>query len=295
MPQLHHTPDDHDSGLLQDVQTLLTQERRRDTLKWLASMGVLGAMPLAGCGGGGSDAGTSTFGSGTTSSSTSTSSTAASGSCAVIPEETAGPYPGDGSNTASGSVANALALTGIVRSDIRSSVGSATGTATGVPVTVVFTLENVNNACAPLDGYAIYLWHCDAAGRYSMYSSGVTSENYLRGVQATDGNGQATFVTIYPGCYSGRMPHMHFEVYRSLTTATSFSNKLKTSQLAFPVDVSETVYNNTSAYSDSVSNLSNISFATDNIFSDGYSLELVSISGDLSSGYVATISVGVSV
>jgi protocatechuate 3,4-dioxygenase beta subunit len=297
MKNRHTAHSDHDGGLVHDVQTLLTQERRRDTLKWLASIGVMGAVPLVGCGGGGDNAGTSSFGTastGSTSSSTS-SSTSGTGTCSVIPEETAGPYPGDGSNTSSGSVANALALSGIVRSDIRSSVGSATGTATGVPLTVVFTLENVNNACAPLDGYAIYLWHCDAQGRYSMYSSGVTNENYLRGVQATDGNGQATFVTIYPGCYSGRMPHMHFEVYRSLTTATSFSNKLKTSQLAFPVDESETVYSNTSAYSASVSNLSNISFATDNIFSDGYSLELVSITGDLSSGYVATISVGVSV
>lgn len=293
-----HALDDHDAGLVHDVQTLLTHQRRRDTLKWLASIGVLGAVPLAGCGGGGSQASSTTSNSSSASASTTTASastSSASGTCAVVPEETAGPYPGDGSNTASGSVANALALSGIVRSDIRSSVGNATGTATGAPLTVVFTLENVNSSCAPLDGYAIYLWHCDAAGRYSMYSSGVTNENYLRGVQATDGNGQATFVTIFPGCYSGRMPHMHFEIYRSLTTATSFSNKLKTSQLAFPRDVCEDIYNTTSGYSNSVNNLSSISFATDNIFSDGYSLELVSMSGGANSGYVATISVGVSV
>lgn len=300
------SPSDHDGGLTQDMPVLLAQAHRRDVLKWLSAVGVFGtAVPLAACGGGGNAAaGTSAFStsttasttSATTSSATSTSSSSnRTGTCAVVPEETAGPYPGDGSNTASGSVANALALSGIVRSDITRSIGSASGVAAGVPLTVIIELQNVNASCATLAGYAIYLWHCDAVGRYSMYSSGVTGENYLRGVQETDASGKVAFTTIFPGCYSGRMPHMHFEVYRSLTTATSFSNKLKTSQLAFPVDVCQAVYNADSTYSNSVKNLASISFATDNIFSDGYSLELVSITGDVSSGYVATISVGVSV
>ena len=142
---------------------------------------------------------------------------------------------------------------------------------------------------------AIYLWHCDAYGRYSMYSSGVTSENYLRGVQATDSGGLATFQTIYPGCYSGRMPHMHFEVYRSTTTATSYTNKLRTSQLAFPNSVSTTVYNGDSRYSASISNFNSISFATDNIFSDGTSTEMTTVSGSLTDGYTATIVIGIAV
>jgi protocatechuate 3,4-dioxygenase beta subunit len=41
----------------------------------------------------------------------------------------------------------------------------------------------------------------------------VTTESYLRGVQVTDSNGQVTFTTIYPACYSGRWPHIHFEVF----------------------------------------------------------------------------------
>jgi len=212
-----------------------------------------------------------------------------------VAEETAGPYPGDGSNSANGSIANALALSGIVRSDIRTSVGSASGTASGIPLKVIFRVVNVNGACADLSGYAIYLWHCDAQGRYSIYSNGVTSENYLRGVQATDSSGQASFQTIYPGCYSGRMPHMHFEVYRSATTATSFSNKLKTSQLAFPNAISSAVYNGDSRYSASIANLASISFATDNVFSDGTSTEMTSVTGNLTDGYTATITVGISV
>ncbi len=128
-----------------------------------------------------------------------------------------------------------------------------------------------------------------------MYSAGATAENYLRGVQPTGSSGQATFQTIFPGCYAGRMPHMHFEVYRSTTTATSYSNKLKTSQLAFPNEVSSAIYNSDSRYSASIANFAKISFATDNIFSDGYSLEMTSVSGDATNGYTATITVGISV
>jgi protocatechuate 3,4-dioxygenase beta subunit len=291
---LDHPHDDH-GGLQQDLHALQQQVQRRQALRWLSALGAAGALPLVGCGGGGdaTTTGSTLYGSSTASSVIAVS---ASGlSCTTMPEETAGPYPGDGSNTANGSVANALGLSGIVRSDIRSSVAGASGTASGVPIQVVFTLVNVNNSCASLSGYAVYLWHCDAAGRYSMYSSGVTAENYLRGVQSTDANGQATFTSIFPGCYSGRMPHMHFEVYRSATTATSFSNKLKTSQLAFPVATCQEVYNNASGYSASIANLASISFATDNVFSDGVTLELVSITGSAAAGYTAHIQVAISV
>ncbi len=185
-----------------------------------------------------------------------------------------------------------LALSGVVRSDIRASIAGATGVATGVPLQVIIELVNTNASCADLSGYAIYLWHCDALGRYSMYSSGVTAENYLRGVQATASDGTATFTTIFPGCYSGRMPHLHFEVYRSTNTASSWSNKLKTSQIAFPNDVSTTVYAS-SGYTGSASNLAQISFSSDNIFSDGYSTQLATVTGSVSAGYVATLRVGI--
>jgi hypothetical protein len=90
------------------------------------------------------------------------------------------------------------------------------------------------------------------------------------------------------------MPHMHFEIYRSASVATQYSNKLKTSQLTFPVDVCQTIYNGATGYSASISNLSQMSFATDNVFSDGVSLQVASISGDVVSGYTATLTVGIS-
>ena len=271
---------------------------RRQALGWqaglagLGGLGSLSAWPLAGCGGGG-DA--STASGSNNPGSTVTASDGQGGSCSTLPTETQGPYPADGSNSISGSVVNALSLSGIVRSDIRTSVGSASGTAAGVPLTVRVRLVNVNANCAVLSGWAIYLWHCTRDGKYSLYSSGVMGENYLRGVQATDSTGTATFMTIFPGCYSGRMPHIHFEAYRSLSTATSAANKLLTSQMAFPVSTCQDVYNNASGYSASIANLAQMSFATDNVFSDGYTTQLVTLTGDVSNGYVATITVGMSV
>jgi len=282
-PSKHHHA--HDEGLAHDLSTLM---QRRRALLWLAATAA--STPLLGCGGDSDDSTATTTGS----SSGSTGSTGSTGTttCSTIPEETAGPYPGDGSNSSGGSVANALMLSGIMRSDIRSSIAGATGVATGVALTVTLTLVNTSAGCADLSGYAIYLWHCDAAGRYSMYSSGVTAENYLRGVQATDSNGQATFTTIFPGCYAGRMPHMHFEVYRNLAMATGSVNKIKTSQIAFPVATCQEAYA-TSGYSASVANLAQISFATDNVFSDGVTLQMASMGGSAASGYTAALTVGI--
>jgi len=283
---------DHDQGLAHDLEALTAaMQRRRRTLRWLVGAGALpaaGALSLLGCGGSSDD--TTSTSDGGTDSGTPDTGTA---SCSIIPEETAGPFPGDGSNNSSSGLANALALTGIVRSDIRSSIAGATGTAEGVVLTVKLNLVNTASSCADLSGYAIYIWHCDRDGLYSMYNAGVTDENYLRGVQETDSSGVATFTTIYPGCYLGRMPHIHFEVYRSTNTATSFSNKLKTSQLAFPNDVSTTVYN-TAGYESSLSNFGRISFATDNVFSDGVTLQTTTVTGSVSEGFVATLTVGIS-
>ena len=293
-PSSENDPEnDHDRGLAGDLHRILIDASRResavrrDALRWLC--GAL-MVPLTGCGGGGDDSDSSTSTAGSTSSTT--SGTSASGTCSVINEETAGPYPGDGSNSTSSGIANALALSGILRSDIRSSVAGAAGVATGMPLTVKIVLVNTNGSCAALDAYAIYLWHADSQGRYSMYSSGVTAENYLRGVQPTDSTGTASFVTIFPGCYDGRMPHMHFEVYRSSTSATSFSSKLRTSQIAFPNETSSAVYA-TSGYPTSASNFARISFASDNVFSDGVTLQMATVTGNVTDGFVATLKVGI--
>ncbi len=208
------------------------------------------------------------------------------GTCSEIPQETAGPYPGDGTNGP-----NALTETGIVRSDIRASFGTSTTVAAGVPLTVTLTILD-KATCAPLAGHAVYIWHCDQNGEYSMYGADVTNENYLRGVQETDAAGQVTFTSIFPACYSGRWPHIHFEIFASLTDATSGNSKVGVSQLAMPKAVCDAVYA-TSGYSQSVANLSQVSLATDTVFSDGATLEIPTTTGDVTAGFTAMLAAAI--
>ena len=275
----------HDAQLQGDLRTLVARTTpRRRFLQLLAAAGaapLLAACRVEDTGTGSADDSGAESGDGAL-------PAQQTDECTVIPEETAGPYPGDGSNGA-----NALLLGGIVRSDITSSIAGASGVAEGVPLTVEISLVNVADGCAPASGYAVYLWHCDREGRYSLYSAGVTGENYLRGVQEADENGVVTFQTIVPGCYAGRMPHMHFEVYAGLGAASSSKNKLSTSQLAFPAEVCRAVYAE-AGYETSGRNLSAISFATDNVFSDGHDQQLATLTGSVADGYVARLTVGIS-
>ena len=280
----HHT-------LFDDVAKMLASGAdRRQSMRWL----LAGAASLGGvsCGGEGTTAAAS--GTATTTPATTTTTTPVSSACAVIPEETGGPYPADGTNSGANGVANALTLTGIVRSDIRASVAGATGVAQGVPLTIKLKLVNAGANCASAAGATVYLWHCDRDGNYSLYSSGVTGENYLRGVQEADADGAVTFTTIFPGCYTGRMPHVHFEVYPTLARATSAANRIKTSQFTFPLAIANEAYTS-SGYASSVSNLARMSFALDNVFSDGTALQMASVTGTASQGYSATLTVGVNI
>ena len=281
----------HDFGLASDLEVMQRQalERRR-LLRWVLAGAA--SLPLISCGGSGASDTAAASTSGTTGSGTTTTTTPASSACAVIPEETGGPYPADGTNTNGGSIINVLNQSGVVRSDIRSSFNGATGVAAGVPLTIRLQLVNANASCASLAGYAIYLWHCDRDGLYSLYSSGVTAQNYLRGVQETDSTGSLSFTTIFPGCYAGRMPHVHFEVYPSLARAAAASNRIKTSQFTFPLATLNEVYT-ASGYTSSVRNLAQISYATDNVFSDGTSLQMAGVTGNATDGYIVTLTIGV--
>ena len=282
MDHSHHS-------LAEDLERMLaTQASRRQSLRWLFASAA--AVPLASCGGGGGSSGDIVASSTT---STGSSGTTTTGTCSVIPEETGGPYPGDGTNGNGNGIANALALSGIVRSDIRTSVSPGSQTAAGILTTLKLQIVNVGASCASAAGAAVYLWHCDRDGNYSMYASGLTSENYLRGVQEADSTGTVTFTTIFPGCYSGRMPHIHFEVYPTLAKAASAANRVKTSQFTFPMATLNEAYA-TTAYSTSSRNLASMSYATDNVFSDGTSLQMASVSGDPVNGYVVTLTIGVS-
>jgi protocatechuate 3,4-dioxygenase beta subunit len=166
--------------------------------------------------------------------------------------------------------------------------------ASGVQVSITITVVNANSSCAPLAGYAVYLWHCDRSGSYSLYS--VPAESYLRGVQVTDANGQVTFTTIFPGCYSGRFPHMHFEVFSSIANATTGKSAVLISQYAMPAAACVAVYA-TSAYSTSLSNYNSITIASDNVFGDNTTAQMAVMTpvftGSVSAGYTATSTIGI--
>ncbi|NHI17529.1 3,4-dioxygenase subunit beta [Microbacterium excoecariae] len=200
-----------------------------------------------------------------------------------IPDETAGPYPGDGSNGP-----DVLETSGIVRSDIRTSIGSDTVVA-GVPLEVILTILDMASGDVPFAGVAVYAWQCDAAGRYSMYSSGVESETFLRGVQTADANGQVTFSSIVPACYTGRWPHIHFEVYPDVAATSDSTQAIAVSQIAIPAEVLGDVYAR-EEYAGSPENLSQVSLDTDNVFGeDGGALQLATMTGSVDAGFAAAL------
>jgi protocatechuate 3,4-dioxygenase beta subunit len=254
---------DHDGGLAHDLPKLISRRRALGLLTGGAATAVLAA-----CG-------------------SSKPTTTSASSAEEIPDETAGPFPGDGSNGP-----NALTESGVVRRDITTSFGDASGVAEGVPTTVEMTLLDVAARGAPLAGAAVYLGHCTHDGRYSMYDDAVAGENFLRGVQESDGEGKLSFTTIFPGAYSGRWPHIHFEVYESLRAAAEGATKLKTSQLAIPQDACKSVYA-TAGYEQSLANLPQTSLDGDMVFSDGYSSQLAAWSGSPDDGIALKLNVGV--
>jgi protocatechuate 3,4-dioxygenase beta subunit len=274
-----HELEEHDRGLAFDLNTM---DRRR-VLKVLGFGGLsAGLFTIVGCGPSGAT------GTPLASAAATAASVASGASCAVIPEETAGPFPGDGSNGP-----NVLSEDGVVRTDIRSSFGSSNTVAEGVPLAIKLTIQDAGGDCAPLAGAAVYLWHCDRDGGYSLYSQAVSDENYLRGVQEADDGGLVTFQSIFPACYSGRWPHIHFEVYPSLELAKDEGNRIATSQIALPKDACDLVYA-TDGYSQSIQNLRQVSLASDNVFRDDSAVrQLGTVTGDVAGGLTVTATIPV--
>ena len=276
----HEEMHDHDRGLQFDLSTLMTRRRALG----LAALGGLGVVIGCGSSSEGSAGGTTTASASATTPATTDEAAAAA---AEIPEETAGPFPADGSNGV-----NVLTESGVVRSDIVSSFGSASGTAEGVPMALEMTIIDVAGGGGALPGAAVYVWHCDRDGRYSLYEAEVADQNYLRGVQEAGADGIVRFTSIWPGAYAGRWPHVHFEVYPSVDDVTDSANVVATSQLAFPAETSAAVYA-TEGYEQSVANLSQVSLESDMVFADGADMQLATISGGFDAGYVAMLSVPV--
>lgn len=177
----------------------------------------------------------------------------AAGDCILIPTETAGPFPLDLS-------ANTLYF----RQDVRESK-------TGVRLNLKLKVIGASN-CAPLQNVRVNIWHCDKDGLYSGYdqqnNSGQSGLTYLRGYQMTDANGEVAFVTIFPGWYTGRICHIHFQVYVSSSYAAI-------SQLTFDISTKNAIYaSNSSLYTKGADPTT---LASDNIFSDGYQYQTATL------------------
>src|SRR5204863_9153766 len=229
----------------------------------LGALGFAGAGFLTSCASSPTSA-SSTSTTGTTT--TTTGGTSSTASCAVTPEETAGPYP-----DRTGMISNQA----FFRQDITE--GRA-----GLPLTLALTIVNVRQSCAALANANVEVWQCDATGNYSEYAQpgyNGTGQTFLRGLQATDAQGRATFKTIYPGWYQGRATHIHVQVFVN-------GRAVKTTQIAFPEDVSSSVYR-TGVYA--AKGQSTTSNSGDMVFADGTQYEMASLSGNTSSGYTAAL------
>lgn len=272
--------DQNDQGLVFDLRQLMA---RRRTVFGIGAVGVGAAVAYVAFGGA-SQAEPNRTG------------TAADGSiCVKDPVETAGPFPGDGTNAKDGQTVNVLTQTGIVRRDIRPSFNGMIPVADGVQVDLTLTLVDAGNACVPLTGHAVYLWHCDAGGLYSLYAT--ADSNYCRGVQITDDTGQVTFTTIFPACYDGRWPHMHFEVFASAEAAVNGDASLLISQFALPADTAQALYAVDPRYAASVANLGQVNLSGDRVFGDNTAEQInamtMTMSGDPTRGYTASGTIGI--
>jgi protocatechuate 3,4-dioxygenase beta subunit len=186
----------------------------------------------------------------------------ADGNCTVSPSETKGPFPIK--------TPSQLVLENIKSDRI------------GVALLINLTIENQTKDCASLEGVLVDIWHCDKDGNYSEYGgtsmqqTDYTSVHFLRGRQTSDANGEVSFISIFPGWYQGRAPHIHVEVLNAS------GSSLLVTQIAFPENVTNEVYSSTNYASHGQADTSNTS---DNVFADSLSDELATLTGNLTDGY----------
>lgn len=176
------------------------------------------------------------------------------GDCALSPNETAGPFP-------------IKTPSDLVRENIIA--GRA-----GVALLMTLTVQDQSNGCTPLAGVFVDVWHCDADGNYSEYGT-LIAQSFLRGRQTTDANGQVSFISIFPGWYPGRAPHIHVEVL------DSNDNSIRVSQIAFPKNVCDTVYATVD-----YNGIADTSNSSDGVFANSLDGNMAdSVTGNTTDGY----------
>lgn len=237
-------------------------ERKEFLKRGFSALGFATIVPMISCSNDTVDPETTTDTTGATTGNTTGSTT---GTCTSTVSETAGPFP--------------------TKSPASYVLNDITSDRKGNKLTVKITIQNKTNSCAALAGALVDIWHCDAAGAYSEYggtgmqSTDYTNVHFLRGRQTTDANGLVTFTSIYPGWYSGRAPHIHVHIYNAS------GKSLLVTQIAFPEDVSKVVYAQGVYASHGQADTTN---ARDNVFGDGVTTEMSTVTGSASAGFELT-------
>ena len=176
------------------------------------------------------------------------------GNCALSPSETTGPFP-------------IKTPADLARENIVSD-------RTGVALLFTLTIQDQSNDCKALPGVFVDVWHCDADGNYSEYGS-LSTAHFLRGRQTTDVNGQVSFISIFPGWYPGRAPHIHVEVL------DSSEKSIRITQIGFPKNVCDLVYA-TTAYNGPA----DTSNTSDGVFANSLQGNMAeSVTGNVTDGY----------
>jgi protocatechuate 3,4-dioxygenase beta subunit len=191
-------------------------------------------------------------------------------SCVVVPELTEGPY---------------YVNENLDRSDIR--VDTSDGSVSeGAVLTLDWVVSQVDgNACIPLEGVLVDVWHCDAEGSYSDVGS-EEGHDYLRGFQHTDASGKARIVTVYPGWYQGRAVHIHFKIRTDAAASSGFEF---TSQLFFDDAMNAEVFA-TGVYA--AKGQPDRLNASDGIFGQSQGMTLLDVTKD-GDGYKATFEIAI--
>ena len=199
------------------------------------------------------------------------------------------PYPHEPSPTGKTSLANFWSRAGLLRKDIRPNLAGEGLAASGVDLELVLKLVSASGWPDPVIGAAVYVWHSDASGEYSVY--GKNDASYLRGIGVTGADGRVRFKSIYPGTYVGREPHIHFEVYPSLNEMSKPDTCILRSRILFPEIVSQEVYKSNLVYRPSLKTFGNLNFgrpSNSNGASDAVS-QVALISGDARKSLRASI------
>jgi protocatechuate 3,4-dioxygenase beta subunit len=191
----------------------------------------------------------------------------------VRPEQTEGPYFVDEM---------------LDRSDIRSDPSDGS-VKEGLPLQITFKVSQVGSeACTPLAGATVDIWHCDALGVYSDVQDpgfNTAGQKFLRGTQVTDDTGAVQFTTIYPGWYQGRAVHVHFKIRTDPSSELGYEF---TSQLYFDDSLSDQVHGSEPYASKGQRTLRNDG---DRLYQDGGQQLLLALT-QADDGYTTTFDIG---